>query len=96
METKKAEYHTVNYGTHVLVWLALLVLLALTIAAAGMGLGAFNILAVLVIAGVKSALVLLFFMHLRYEGFLLRSIFLASVGVLVIVVALTFLEVIFR
>jgi cytochrome c oxidase subunit 4 len=96
MHTKKTEYHQVSYGTYVLVWLALLVLMALTITAAGMGLGVVNILAVLAIAGAKSALVLYFFMHLKYEGLLLRFIFLASVFVLVIIIGLTYLDVLFR
>ncbi len=96
MEETKDIGHAVNYGTYVAVWLALMVLMALTIAAAGVGLGAFSILSVLVIAGAKSALVLYFFMHLKYEGFLIRLIFAATVMVLVVIIALTYLDVILR
>lgn len=47
------------------VWLALLLLLALTLASACVDLGAGNMIANLVIAAVKVALVAVFFMHLR-------------------------------
>lgn len=48
---------------HLLVWLALLVLLALTAGSALLPLGAFNAVSNFAIAAVKSALVLVFFMH---------------------------------
>ncbi len=96
MDTTRNGQHVVNYGTYVSVWLTLMVLMALTIAAAGLGLGAISVLTVLAIAGAKSALVLYFFMHLRYEGYLIRFIFFATVMVLVVIIALTYLEVILR
>ena len=46
---------------------ALLALLALTIAAAYVDLGPFNTLAAMMIALMKAALIVLFFMHLRYS-----------------------------
>jgi len=45
----------------------LLVLTALTVAAATVDLGRFNVVVALGIAGVKGSLVLLYFMHLRYS-----------------------------
>jgi cytochrome c oxidase subunit 4 len=96
MDTGKTEGHLVGYGTYILVWLALLVLTGLTVTAAGMRFGALNIIAVLAIAGAKASLVLYFFMHLKYEGALLRFIFLTSMIVLVIIIGLTYLEVLFR
>jgi cytochrome c oxidase subunit 4 len=88
--------HAVDYGAYVTVWLALMILLALTVTAAGLGLGALSVLAVLAIAGVKSALVLNYFMHLKYEGFLIRLVLFVGLAVLVIIIALTYLEVITR
>ena len=96
MQRGKTAYHVVSYGTYVLVWLALLVLTALTITVAGMGLGPVNIMAVLAIAAAKASLVLYFFMHLKYEGALIRFIFLTSVIVLAIIIGLTYLEALFR
>jgi cytochrome c oxidase subunit 4 len=47
--------------------IALLGLLALTIAAAYLNLGPFNTVTALLIAIIKAALIALFFMHLRYS-----------------------------
>lgn len=46
---------------------ALLAFLALTIAAAYVNLGPFNTIAAMAIAVIKGALILLFFMHVRYS-----------------------------
>lgn len=54
-------------GIFIRVWLALLVLLALTWGLAQLDLGRFNPVAALTIAIVKMLLVLLYFMHLRYS-----------------------------
>lgn len=51
----------------VLVWIALLGLTALTVGMASLELGRLSIVAVLLIAGIKSGLVAAWFMHLRYE-----------------------------
>lgn len=96
MDTDKTDHHLVDYGTYILVWIALLMLTALTVTAAGMGLGPVNIIAVLAIAAAKVSLVLYFFMHLKYEGALIRFIFLTSIIVLTIIIGLTYLEVLFR
>jgi cytochrome c oxidase subunit 4 len=52
---------------YVRVWLALLVLLALTWGLAQVNLGVFNNLAALGISTLKMLLVVLFFMHVRHE-----------------------------
>ncbi len=49
------------------IWLALLVLLALTWGLARVDLGPFNIVVALSIALLKMSLVVLFFMHVRYH-----------------------------
>ena len=46
----------------------LLALTATTVASSRMDLGAFNVVLVLAIAGLKASIVALFFMHLRYES----------------------------
>ncbi|HWL54544.1 MAG TPA: cytochrome C oxidase subunit IV family protein [Chthoniobacteraceae bacterium] len=49
------------------VWGALMVLLLLTIGIAHFDLGDWSVAVALLIAGVKALLILLFFMHLRYD-----------------------------
>lgn len=51
---------------------ALLVLLLLTVGAAYVNLGPFNVAAAMLISLMKAALILLFFMHVRQAGPLLR------------------------
>lgn len=54
--------------TYYLVFLALMVLLALTVGASFINLGPLNELVALLIAATKAVLVILFFMHVRYSS----------------------------
>ncbi len=49
------------------IFAALIVLTAITVGTAYVDFGVFNIIITIVIAGVKTALILLFFMHLRHS-----------------------------
>jgi len=60
--------HIVPVRTYVAVFVALLVLLAATVAVNFVSLGELNALAALVIAVCKMFFVMLFFMHVRYSG----------------------------
>ena len=59
--------HIVPLRIYFLVFAALMVGTALTVMAARVDLGPMNIVVALVIAGVKAALVVLYFMHMRYS-----------------------------
>ncbi len=78
------------------VWGALLVLTALTVWVAGMGLGFLSILAALSIATAKAALVVLFFMDLRRESGLIHHMLLLALLVLGIFLGFTFFDVGYR
>jgi caa(3)-type oxidase, subunit IV len=60
--------HTPGYGVYILVWMALLALTGVTVAVAGVNFGGVTIATALVIASIKSYLVLRIFMHLRSES----------------------------
>jgi cytochrome c oxidase subunit 4 len=98
MEEKRKgmETHIVGYRTYVLVWCALLVLLAITIAAAKIYFWKYSVLINLFIASVKALLVLTFFMHLKYEGRFLKGLVFLTVLILTTIIALTFSDVWFR
>lgn len=64
--------------TLLLVGAGLLGLTALTIAASFINLGPFHTLVALAIAAAKAALILLYFMHLRYSSGLTRIVMLAG------------------
>jgi cytochrome c oxidase subunit IV len=58
--------HVLPVRTYVLVFLALMVLTAITVAVAFFNLGALNNVVALTIAVVKAVLVILIFMHVKY------------------------------
>jgi cytochrome c oxidase subunit 4 len=90
------DQHTQPY-THLLAVLAaLLALTAATIAASRVELGGLNIWLTLLIASVKSSLVLLFFMHLKYEGRFIRTTFVVTIGTLAMLIGLLFWDISFR
>ncbi len=79
-----------GYGTYLIVWLVLMALLAATVVLAK--LDPFHLAAVtsMSIAAIKALLVLLFFMHLKYEkGYFGFMIFIPLV-ILAIFISLTF------
>jgi cytochrome c oxidase subunit 4 len=83
--------------THLLAVLAvLLALTAATVAASRIELGGLNIWMTILIASIKSSFVLLFFMHLKYEGRFIRRTFVATVFTLAIFVSFLFWDISFR
>jgi cytochrome c oxidase subunit IV len=60
--------HILPVRTYLAVFIALIVLLAATVAVNYLPLGQFNVVIALVIAVCKMFLVMLFFMHVRYSG----------------------------
>jgi cytochrome c oxidase subunit IV len=62
-----SQTHIVSPKTYVIIWAALMVLLLLTWGVAQVNLGPFNIVVALTIAVTKMLLVILIFMHVRYN-----------------------------
>lgn len=86
----------VGYGTYVLIWLGLLILTGLTVTMAGIHFGGINVFLVLAVAGIKSILVLNYFMHLKYEKPLFRTMVFVAVISLVIFIVLLYSDILFR
>jgi cytochrome c oxidase subunit 4 len=63
--------HIVEKKTYYSVFAALMILLAATVAIAYVHLGRWNIVAALTIAFIKTTLIILYFMHVRYSSRLL-------------------------
>ncbi len=83
--------------TYLFVWLGLLALTALTVTAAELDLGAFSVIVVLLVACGKSTLVLLFFMHLKYEkSVLLKLLIPIALAALTIFIGLTYTDILYR
>ena len=61
--------HIVPRKTYWIVWALLMILMVLTAALSRVPLGAFNTPIALIIATIKALLVILFFMHVKYENY---------------------------
>jgi cytochrome c oxidase subunit IV len=88
--------HILGPGLLTAVWGALVCLTGLTMAVARLDLGYGNVLAGLGIATAHALLVILFFMHLKYERRLLKWLMLLACLVLAIFIGMTFLDLAFR
>ena len=84
------------FGTYIMVWLGLLVFTGVTVTAAGLHFGQWSALAAILIATVKSCLVLFYFMHLKYESAVLKLMLTVALLVLAVILILTFVDVSFR
>lgn len=88
--------HIVSYKVIVIIWLVLLVLTGVTVAVSYVDLGALNIWIALGIASTKSALVISFFMHMKYERPIFKLCLLVALCILAIFVGFTFFDVLYR
>lgn len=88
-----AEHPT--YGTFIKVWVALVMLTGLLVLMSHFGQRS-AVWGLILITPVKAWLVFYFFMHLKYEGPLLKGIVLVTLGTLLIFFVLLFSDVAFR
>ena len=95
-DSHEHEHEPVTYGTYFLTWFSLLVLTAITVAAAGMHFGSLSVTIALLIAVVKAAIVLFLFMHLKYEATLFHTMVVVVLLTLVLFIGLTFTDTLFR
>jgi cytochrome c oxidase subunit 4 len=92
----KESTHVLGYGQLAIVLGILLVLTVVTVAVSYVHLGFWNVPVALGIACTKVTFVLLFFMHLKYEGPIIVLSFISTVTFLMIMIGFTFWDVAFR
>ena len=85
-----------GYGIYLVVWGGLVVLTGLAVAVSYLNLGVMNIVVALLIASAKATLVALYFMHLKSEGRLVWGFALTPIFFLVLIVAGTLSDTLFR
>ncbi|HIJ95087.1 MAG TPA: cytochrome-c oxidase [Desulfuromonadales bacterium] len=90
------QHHIVSYRKLTAIWLLLLALTALTVGITRFDLGAYKVWGALGIASLKAGLVIAIFMHMRYEGWLLRGLLLVTLLTLAIFIGFTFFDVLYR
>ena len=90
------EQHVVPYRLYVVVWGALLVLTVLTVAVSYLDMKHVTVLTAMLIATCKGMLVLLYFMHIRFEKPMYIAMILAALGTYAIFIGLTFVDYLYR
>jgi cytochrome c oxidase subunit 4 len=88
--------HILSYKQLAIVLTILLALTGLTVGVSYVDLGFFNVPVALTIACVKVTFVLLYFMHLKYEGPIINLSFIGTVTFLLVMIGFTFFDVAFR
>jgi cytochrome c oxidase subunit 4 len=96
MTMNDQSHHIISYRKLTGIWLALLVLTALTVGVTRLDLGGYKVLAALTIACCKAGLVIAVFMHMKYEGRLLRWLLFLTLVTLMIFIGVTFFDVLYR
>src|SRR5437773_3218125 len=82
--------HGGGYGSYIMVWLGLVACTAITVTIAGLNLGAITLTTALVIAGVKSFLVITYFMHVKNDNAMIKLFFGVCLLVFVFIFILIF------
>jgi len=94
-ESTSVSPHHPGYGTFVAVWIVLVLLTTALVLLSHLGQTAAT-WGLLTLTPIKAGLVFYFFMHLKYEGILLKGVVLVCLGTLLIFFALLFSDVAFR
>ena len=88
--------HQLSYRFLGLILGALIILTAVTVAVSYVDWGFLNVPIALFVASSKATLVLLFFMHIKYEGLVIKFSFISTVLVVALMISFTFWDVAFR
>jgi cytochrome c oxidase subunit IV len=84
--------HVIDIRVLMAVFVALMVLTAITVAISYFDFGAMNLVVALSVATIKAALVAMWFMHLRYDNPLHAFIFLVGIAFLGLFLVITMLD----
>lgn len=88
--------HFFEYRTLFIVLCSLFVLTGMTVGISYIDLGRLNVWTALIIASIKASFVLLYFMHMKFEGKVLVYSFVGTVFFLGIMISFTFWDIAFR
>ena len=90
------DHGPLSYRFLTLIWAGLMVLTAITVAVSRVDLGFMNVAVALGVASIKASLVIFFFMHLKYENWIIKGMVLTAFVILAIAIGLTFVDVGYR
>ncbi len=89
-------HHMIPLKIYIQVLVLLLVLTAITVAAAQVNFGPWNTVIAMAIASIKAGFVLAFFMHLKYDDKLYRVCFGTAIFFLIVLYAFSKLDIVTR
>lgn len=96
MSNHEEKQHIVPYRTFILVLVALLVFTFTSIGVTHYKLGPFTVVAALVLASMKTTLVLFYFMHLKFDVRMFAILVVAVLMLIGVVMFITFLDYLYR
>lgn len=88
--------HISSYKSQILVLLSLIAFTVLTVAITSIQLGPYNTAAAMIIASIKAAIVLLYFMHLKFDEKIYRFMFTLVIAIYAVVIVITFFDYLYR
>ena len=92
----ESKNHISTYKSQILVLLSLIVLTILTVTITSVHLGPYNTAAAMLIASIKAAIVLLYFMHLKFDEKIYRFMVTLVLAVYAVVILITFFDYFYR
>jgi cytochrome c oxidase subunit IV len=90
------EHHVIPFKTYLTVLITLLVFTVITVAASRVDFGWANTVIAMLIASVKAGLVMLYFMHLKYDDRAYPTIFFTGVFFLILMWGFSQLDIVTR
>ncbi|WP_066632514.1 cytochrome C oxidase subunit IV family protein [Labilibacter marinus] len=91
-----SESHIVPYKTYLYILAALIALTVISVAASNIEFGGFTVFVALLLASIKSSLVLIYFMHLKFDNKILQILVPLIFLLVGLVLFITFLDYNFR
>ncbi|MFW5644345.1 MAG: cytochrome C oxidase subunit IV family protein [Bacteroidota bacterium] len=92
-----SDHHTiVSYKTQALVLITLVILTGLSVAVTQINLGPLTVTTALLLATVKASLVLVYFMHLKFDDRFFAFMVTGVIALIAIVIFVTFLDYLYR
>jgi len=88
--------HISTYKSQIVVLLSLIMLTILTVTITSVHLGPFNTAAAMLIATVKATIVLLYFMHLKFDEKIYRFMVTLVFAIYSVVIIITFFDYLYR
>ncbi|MEW6145461.1 MAG: cytochrome C oxidase subunit IV family protein [Thermodesulfobacteriota bacterium] len=83
------EHHITSNKTYIIVWVALMVMTAITVYVSYINFGMLNIVIALVVASIKASIVALYFMHLKFEDSITWVFALFPLSLLALLIGMT-------